>query len=238
MRLDKYLAHSGIGTRKEVKNMIRKKRVSVNDEICTSDDVKIDEVNDIICVDGTKVEYYSEVYIMLNKPAGCVSATMDERYPTVMDYIDANIPFDSFPVGRLDIDTVGLCFITNNGALAHEMLSPKKHVDKTYYVEVKEKLNDFAVLELEKGIALNDEEICLPAKVEMISETSCYLTIQEGKFHQIKRMMHAVDNEVTYLKRIRMSTLVLDESLDEGEWRFLTDEEVENLKNRNERTKA
>lgn len=230
MRLDKYLAHAGVGTRKEVKKLIRSKAVTVNGEVVRNDDYKIDETRDEVFVYDEPIFYQEFYYVMLNKPAGYISATMDDREPTVLDLIYEDFAYSLFPVGRLDKDTEGLLLLTNDGALAHNLLSPKKHVDKEYYVELSKEYSDEDVLKLESGIILNEEEICKEAKVERIDDTSMYLTIQEGKFHQVKRMMHAISNEVFYLKRIRMGTLVLDESLYLGEYRMLNAEEIALLK--------
>ncbi len=230
MRLDKYLAHAGIGTRKEVKKLIRSKAVCVNGEIIRNDDYKIDENVDKVFVYDEPVFYQEFYYVMLNKPDGYVSATMDDRDPTVLDLIYEDFAYSLFPVGRLDKDTEGLLLLTNDGALAHNLLSPKKHVDKDYYVELEHAFSDEDITSLESGIALNEEEVCAPAKVERISENEMILTIQEGKFHQVKRMMHAIANEVVYLKRLRMGNLVLDENLELGDYRMLSDEEIASLK--------
>lgn len=230
MRLDKFLAHAQIGTRKEVKQMIRKKRVCVNGVICCKDDMHIDETQDEITIDGEEVLYEQYVYLMLNKPQGVVSATQDALHETVLDCIDVLLPKGCFPVGRLDIDTEGLLFITNDGKLSHQLLSPKHHVKKRYYVEVAKPLNKEMIRILENGSIVLDEKVIQEAKVEQINDTSCYLTIQEGRYHQIKRMMHAVDNEVVYLKRVQMGSLVLDDSLSCGDWRWLTMEEIQQLK--------
>lgn len=229
MRLDKYLAHAGIGTRKEVKLLIRKKHICVNGVVCVKDDTKINEHEDVITLDGEDVSYESIVYIMMNKPQGVVSATIDDMHATVFDCIDAILPNDCFPVGRLDIDTEGLLLICNDGKLGHDLLSPKKHVDKTYFVELDHVLRDEDIKKLESGTIVLDDVCLQPARVEVIDDTHIHLTIREGKYHQVKRMMHAVDNEVVFLKRIRMGSLTLDESLEPGEWRYLSDEEVEAL---------
>lgn len=231
IRLDKYLAHAGIGTRKEVKQWIRKKHVSVNGVICIKDDTHIDETSDEVVLDGERIQYDRVVYIMLHKPDGVVSATSDAQYQTVLECIDTIIPKDCFPVGRLDIDTEGLLLICNDGKLAHALLSPKKHVDKTYYVEIREPLEKGDIELLESGTITLDDEVLKPAKVEVIDETSIYLTIQEGKYHQVKRMLQAVHNEVLFLRRERMGSLVLDTALKPGEWRYLTEEEIQVLKN-------
>lgn len=230
MRLDKFLAHANYGTRREVKKIIRSGWVSVNDQIVKNDDFKIDESKDIICVDNEQVIYQQFYYIMLNKPNGYVSATIDDRYPTVIDLIYEDYALDLFPVGRLDLDTEGLLLLTNDGSLSHELLSPKKHVDKEYYVELEKDFNDQDIKTLEAGVAINDQEVCKEAKVKRIDNNKMMLIIQEGKYHQVKRMMHAIDNEVTYLKRVRMGSLKLDEALPLGEYRALNEEEIKMLK--------
>lgn len=230
MRLDKFLAHANYGTRREVKKIIRSGWVSVNDQIIRNDDFKIDEIKDVICVDNEQVIYQQFYYIMLNKPNGYVSATIDDRYPTVLDLIDEDYALDLFPVGRLDLDTEGLLLLTNDGSLSHDLLSPKKHVDKEYYVELEKDFNDQDIKTLEAGVAINDQEVCKEAKVKRIDNNKMMLIIQEGKYHQVKRMMHAIDNEVTYLKRLRMGSLVLDETLPLGEYRALDETEIKMLK--------
>lgn len=230
MRLDKFLAHANYGTRREVKKIIRSGWVSVNDQIVKNDDFKIDESKDIICVDNEQVIYQQFYYIMLNKPNGYVSATIDDRYPTVIDLIYEDYALDLFPVGRLDLDTEGLLLLTNDGSLSHELLSPKKHVDKEYYVELEKDFNDQDIKTLEAGVAINDQEVCKEAKVKRIDNNKMMLIIQEGKYHQVKRMMHAIENEVTYLKRVRMGSLKLDETLPLGEYRALNEEEIKMLK--------
>ena len=231
MRLDKYLAHAGLGTRKEVKLAIRKGRVCINGELCQKDDRKIQEGVDVVCVDGEEIYYEAVVYIMLNKPQDVVSATSDPIYETVLDCIDAFLPKDCFPVGRLDVDTEGLLLITNDGKLAHRLLSPKHHVEKTYLVELAQSLQEGDQKRLENGSIILDEEPVLPARVEILEDTKILLHIQEGRFHQVKRMLHAVGNEVVYLKRIAMGPLQLDEALACGEWRYLSEEEITSLKN-------
>ena len=230
MRLDKFLAHAGYGTRREVKKVIRKGFVVVNEKTVRNDDFKIDETQDNVYVDGQLVNYQAFYYVMLNKPDGYVSATMDERYPTVVELIAEDFAFALFPVGRLDIDSEGLLLLCNDGPLAHDLLSPKKHVDKQYFVKLKNTYSQKDVEALELGIAINEEETCKPAVVEVIDDKSMYLTIQEGKFHQVKRMMHAINNEVTYLKRVRMGNLVLDQTLEPGQYRMLNDDEIYALK--------
>lgn len=228
MRLDKYLAHAGMGTRKEVKELIRKSRVSVNGVIQKKDDTKINENQDEVCVDGEIISYQKFVYYMLNKPQGVISATVDNHYKTVLECFDCYLPDDVFPVGRLDIDTEGLLLISNDGQLAHRLLSLKYHVDKTYYVKCEVSLTEDMIKGLESTIVLKDETY-QPGRVEVISDDELYLTIQEGKFHQVKRMLHHVGNEVVFLKRVAFGNLSLDEELKPGEYRELSCEEIELL---------
>ena len=229
MRADKYLAHCGMGTRKEVKKMIRDGHVFVNGKMIRKDDFKIDEEKDEVSVDGLLLHYEKTVYYMLNKPQGVVSATMDDRYATVLECFDCFLPSDVFPVGRLDINTEGLLLISNDGALAHDLLSPKKHVDKTYYVECENVITPAMIEKLENEIVLKEDRY-QPGKVIAYEDHWLKLVIQEGKFHQVKRMVHAAGNEVTYLKRIGFGPLQLDEQLKCGEYRRLTDEEIKQLK--------
>lgn len=234
IRLDKYLADMGIGTRSAVKQMIRKGQVKVNDAPAARPELKIDEQHDKVYVDGQEVGYCEYEYYMLHKPAGVVSATEDARDKTVIDLIESRRRKDLFPVGRLDKDTEGLLLITNDGALAHRLLAPKKHVDKVYYARVRGRVTEDTVKEFAKGldIGVNEEELTRPARLEIITsdeESEIRLTIQEGKFHQVKRMFQAVGMEVTYLKRESMGSLVLDPELKPGAYRLLTDQELENL---------
>lgn len=227
IRLDKYLAACGLGTRKEVKKIIRNGKVCVNGIVVKKDDLKIDELVDVVECDGERLNYTEFVYIMLNKPQGVISATTDTYDQTVIDLID-DYHKDIFPVGRLDKDTEGLLLITNDGQLAHELLSPKKHVEKEYYVEITNKLTNESIKQLETGIEI-DEGLCLPAKVNIIDDNCLNMIIMEGKFHQVKKMIKACNSEVTYLKRVRMGEIIIDESLELGESRYLNDSEMEYL---------
>ena len=229
MRLDKYLAHANAGSRKEVKLMIRKGFVKINGEVCKKDDVHVDETKDHITLFDEEIGYQKYVYIMLNKPQGCVSATVDSMHPTVMDYLDVNLPRDMFPVGRLDIDTQGLLLLCNDGALSHTLLSPKHHVEKEYEVILDTPIREEEIRLLESGTIRLDEEAVFPAKVKVLEPNHIHLIISQGKFHQIKRMIHAVHHEVLSLKRLRMGSLWLDETLKPGEWRYLSEEEVKQL---------
>lgn len=230
MRLDKFLCENGCGTRTQVKQLVRQGRVLVNGALCKAADCKIDEKKDVVSVDGKELSYTEFVYYMFHKPAGCVSATKDNRDKTVLDYLKKeDHRNDLFPVGRLDKDTEGLLLLTNDGALAHRLLSPKKHVPKTYYAKIEKPLTEEKIRLLEEGVDIGEEKKTLPAAVEVIKETEILLTISEGKFHQVKRMLHAADNEVLYLKRLSMGELRLDEELKKGEYRALTGEEIEHL---------
>ena len=225
MRLDKFLKDTGFGSRKEVKILIKQKRVSVNDALVSNEGLSINEEKDVVKVDNQIVKYVKYVYIMLNKPQGVVSATTDYIHTTVIDLINDFKYLDLFPVGRLDIDTEGLLLITNDGALSHNLLSPKKHVDKTYFLKTNNSLTSDDMKRIEDGVYL-DNELTLPAKIEKVSEYEYLLTIHEGKFHQVKRMIEAVGKSVTYLKRVSFGPLVLDNDLPLGKYRFLTEEEI------------
>ena len=227
IRLDKLLASGGAGTRSQVKKIIRDGLVTVNGEVVKHADTQVDEYSDVIVCDGIEITYAEFVYYMLNKPQGYISASTGWD-PNVVDLILE--PYKNlFPVGRLDKDTEGLLLITNDGQLAHELLSPKKHVEKEYYVEFDIPLTQEGIETIEKGVILKDEQF-KPAVYKKISDTSCTLTITEGKYHEIKRMMMAAGTKVTYLKRIRMKNLVLDETLEPGDYRELSTEELEDLK--------
>lgn len=235
IRLDKYLADMGCGTRQEVKKLIRSGQVSVDGAVVKKPETKVEQTVQEVCLNGEKVGYESFEYYMLNKPAGVISATEDRSSQTVVDLIKEKKRKDLFPVGRLDKDTEGLLLITNDGELAHRLLSPKKHVDKCYFARVSGKVTEDDVRSFENGVnigSLEQSEITMPGKLEIITSdeiSQIRLTIQEGKFHQVKRMFQAVGKEVIYLKRLRMGTLVLDENLSIGEYRPLTKEELEKL---------
>lgn len=230
MRLDKMLSHTGYGSRKEAKELIRKGFVSVNGETILDDDFKVDEENDEVIIADNNISYDKFIYIMLNKPDGYVSATYDSHDPIVLDLIDGYEKRKLFPVGRLDKDTVGLLLITNDGDLAHRMLSPKKHVIKRYYLKFDGILTDKKISRFEEGITLEDGYLCMPASYEKLSENEGILSIKEGKYHQVKRMLEALDCIVTYLKRISFGPIELDKDLEEGKYRFLTEEELKRLK--------
>ena len=233
IRIDKFLSDMNKGTRSEIKDLIRKGRVSINGIPCKKPDEKVDTESDAVCLDGHIVSYERYIYLMLNKPAGVVSATKDNKEKTVIDLVKESSRKDIFPVGRLDKDTEGLLILTNDGALAHNLLSPKKEVDKVYYAKVEGKVTAKDVEAFLSGISIGEDELCLPARLEVlvsgdISEVN--LTIQEGKFHQVKRMFEAVGKKVIYLKRLSMGGLKLDPTLKPGEYRSLTKDEVKYLK--------
>ena len=233
IRLDKFLTELSVGTRSEVKGMVKKGKVTVNGTSCKVPETKIDTTTDIVALDGQVLQYSEFEYYMLNKPAGVISATMDNHCETVIDLIEESNRKDLFPVGRLDKDTEGLLLITNDGDLAHNLLSPKKHVDKVYFARVNGIVTNDDCIRFMEGLPVDEEFTAMPAKLEILSAgeiSEIYLTIKEGKFHQVKRMFAAVGKEVIYLKRISMGSLVLDENLQVGEYRALTTEELDNLK--------
>ena len=230
MRLDKFLVAMELGTRSEVKNIIKKGSITINGEICKNADYKFDEETCVVCFQGEPLVYKEFQYYMLNKPQGVVSATQDNHDKTVLDLLSDTRKKDLFPVGRLDKDTEGLLLLTNDGPLAHSLLSPKKHVDKTYLVGLRSPISEKDITQLENGVDIGEEKLTLPAKVKVLDPLQIELTIHEGKFHQVKRMLQAVSNQVTYLKRISFGSLSLDSSLKPGEYRELTDEEVQLLK--------
>ena len=232
LRLDKYLADMGIGTRTEVKKAITKGQVRVNEETVKRPEIKIDTEKDHVFYQGQMVAYAEYEYYMLNKPAGVVSATEDKNDSTVLDLIDEKQRKDLFPVGRLDKDTEGLLLITNDGELAHQLLSPKKHVDKVYFARIDGKVTEEDVRRFAEGLEIGEEKPTLPAHLEILKReeiSEIRLTIREGKFHQVKRMFAALGNKVVGLHRWRIGNVELDESLEEGEFRPLTQEEIDNL---------
>ncbi len=228
-RLDKFLCDLNIGTRSQVKNFIQKGLVTVNDEIIKKPEYKVSDA-DIVCYQGQALSNEEYAYYMLHKPAGIISATEDKVQQTVLDYFKDEPCKNLYPVGRLDKDTEGLLLITNDGELGHHLLSPRHHIPKTYYVELLRPVNTEDIRLLEEGIDIGEKRVTLPAKIETVVENTLYITITEGKYHQIKRMFEAVDNKVQYLKRISMGELALDETLPIGQYRRLTHEEIQYLK--------
>ncbi|RXK18293.1 pseudouridine synthase [Macrococcus sp. DPC7161] len=229
MRIDKFLSNHGIGSRKDVKALIKKKQVTVNDIVIKKSDMHIDENVDVVKVNDQVIKHQPFVYIMLHKPQGVVSATED-RDQTVIDLIQGYEHYDLHPVGRLDKNTEGLLILTNDGQFTHNVLSPKKHVDKTYIATIDGIVTDKTIEQFKVGVTLDDGYETMPAMLKILStgETTSQIEIiiQEGKFHQIKRMFIAVGMKVTYLKRTHMGQLALDPSLALGEYRLLTDEEL------------
>lgn len=228
MRLDKFLCDSKNLSRKESKEIIKKGRVIVNDNKITDPSFSIDESKDTVLLDSNQVKYEKFVYYMLNKPPGVVSATKDNIDKTVIDLFKEEGRNDLFPVGRLDKDTVGLLIVTNDGDLSHHLTSPKHHIEKTYFVKISNPLSDEDIKALESGIKIGDD-VCKPAIVKVLSDNEIELTIFEGMFHQVKRMLKAVNNEVAFLKRVSIGDLKLDEELHEGKYRKLTDKELQIL---------
>lgn len=237
IRLDKYLADMGIGTRQEVKRYIRKGEVTLDGGVVKSPEQKVDPEKQKVCFRGKSVSYAQFEYYMLNKPAGVVSATEDRNDKTVLQCIESRKRKDLFPVGRLDKDTEGLLLITNDGALAHQLLSPKKHVDKIYYAKVDGRVTEETGQHFSRGVNIGTEEapeMTLPARLEILKSddiSEIRLTIQEGKYHQVKRMFASQGMKVIYLKRESMGPLVLDENLRPGDYRALNDQEIEWLCN-------
>jgi len=233
IRLDKYLADMGVGTRTETRRMVSKGQVRVNGAAVLKAEQKVETGHDEVSVNGVFVPYEEFEYYMLNKPAGIISASGDKREKTVVDLIESRRRKDLFPVGRLDRDTEGLLLITNDGALSHRLLSPRKHVDKVYYARVRGIVTADDVRRFEEGVDIGDEKHTLPARLVIQSndesnmESEITLTIREGRFHQVKRMFQAVGKEVVYLKRIQMGSLVLDSTLRPGEYKKLDRKELE-----------
>ncbi len=230
-RLDKILSGTGRWSRKEVKELVRVGRVSANGAVVKSPEEKYDRDSLALLVDGESVLAPKFTYLMLHKPAGLVSATEDPKQPTVLELLPVHLrKIGLFPAGRLDKDTEGLLLLTNDGALAHELLAPKKHVDKTYFVRVDGTLNREDVAAFEGGMTLGDGYTCLPAGLTLLeSPNEAIVTLREGKYHQIKRMLSAREKPVLYLKRLTMGSLILDPNLAPGEWRELTVKELTNL---------
>lgn len=240
MRLDKLLAHTGFGTRKEVKKIIRDGYVQVNDEVIKNSSIKVNPDVDDVRISGERIYYEEFVYFMLNKPAGVISATEDHIHDTVIDLLEpADSVQEPHPVGRLDIDTEGLLLLTNDGQLTHQLTSPRRGVDKEYYALVSGIVTEDDVKKFKEGVLLKDDVedfTTLPAELEILevdayaNTSEVHVVIQEGKFHQVKRMFRAVDKKVLYLKRIRMGDLKLDETLALGSYRRLTEDELALLK--------
>ncbi|HJV16572.1 MAG TPA: pseudouridine synthase, partial [Bacillales bacterium] len=230
----KLLANLGYGSRKEVKGLLKSGSVKINDVVVKDAKQHVDPQKETVTLNGEVIEYKEFIYLMMNKPQGVLSATEDNRDETVIDILEIEDQvYDPFPVGRLDKDTEGLLLITNDGKLAHRLLSPKKHVPKTYFAVIDQEVTEDDVMVFKKGVTLDDGYITKPGELKILKSgilSDIELTITEGKFHQVKRMFESVGKRVVYLKRLTMGPLELDETLELGEYRELTDEEIETLK--------
>lgn len=234
-RLDKIISNLGYGSRKDVKSFVKKGLIEVDGVVVKDNGISVDPEKSIIKVNGEEVLYRKFIYLIMNKPDGVISATHDSKDETVIDLLELDHQvFEPFPIGRLDKDTVGLLLLTNDGELNHRLISPKWHVDKVYYAKIDKKVDEKDIVSFKNGITLDDGYKCMEAKLEILNSSDegseIKLTIQEGKFHQVKRMFEAVGKKVTYLKRKEFGGLLLDPELQEGEYRELTDEELALLK--------
>lgn len=240
IRIDKFLCDNNIGTRSQVKDMIKKGLVSVNDTVIKQPEFKVNEAADKVICQGVAINYQEFYYYMLNKPGGYVTAHQDNLNPTVMSLLKNATGKDLSPVGRLDKDTEGLLLITNDGELNHKLLAPKSHVPKTYYAELRDAFTEEQAMKLKNGVDIGEKHPCMPAEsiaVDFNKDTkdrhggvsAILLTIHEGKFHQVKRMLQVVGNEVVYLKRVQFGSLKLDDELTLGEYRTLTEQEIKFL---------
>lgn len=234
-RIDKILSNLGYGSRKEIKGIVKKGLVQIDGKIIKDNSLQVDTDNSTITVNGEEVIYKKYIYLMMNKPDGVVSATFDKYDETVVDLLyPEDAIFEPFPVGRLDKDTVGLLLLTNDGELNHRLISPKYHVDKIYYAMIDKEVTEKDIDAFKKGVILDDGYKCLSAKLQVVTASSegseVYVTLQEGKFHQVKRMFESVGKKVLYLKRTEFGGLKLDETLNEGEYRELSEEEIETLR--------
>lgn len=234
-RIDKILSNLGHGTRKEVKALLKKGKVEVDGAIVSDSAMKVDPETAVIKVAGEEIRYRKYIYLIMNKPAGVVSATVDNHDETVIDLIDEEYhAFKPFPIGRLDKDTVGLLLITNDGELNHKLIAPKNHVDKVYYAEINKLVDASDVDTFKKGVVIDDGYKCMPAVLEILNAdengSEVMVTIQEGKFHQVKRMFESVDKKVVFLRRVSFGPLKLDENLYEGQYRELSEVEINLLK--------
>lgn len=236
MRIDKLLANSGYGSRKDVKKILKSGAVLCNEVKITDGKAHVDPEKDQITVHGELVQYREFIYLMMNKPQGYISATEDDRLKTVLDLLEPEDAFMMpFPVGRLDRDTEGLLVLTNDGQLAHDVLAPKKHVPKAYYAIIDGAVDEVDIERFKQGVTLDDGYVTKPGELTILKsgpQSEIELIITEGKFHQVKRMFEAVGKKVVYLKRISMGALKLDESLELGEYRELTEEELALLQTR------
>lgn len=232
-RTDKVLANLGYGSRTDIKKMCKNGEITIDGEVIKDSSYKFDPKNSVIKVNGEEAIYREYIYLMMNKPQDVISATRDNLHETVIDIIDDEFKaFDPFPIGRLDKDTEGLLLISNDGKLSHKLLSPKKHIGKTYYAEVEGIVTEEDIERFKEGVYIDDSYKTLPAHLKILESgelSKIELTIMEGKFHQVKRMFQAVDKQVVYLKRLSMGILKLDETLELGEYRELREDELEEL---------
>lgn len=230
-RLDKFLSNQLGITRSEAKELIKKRVVTVNGTVGKLFDMKIDPEKDVVSSEGKEITYRKHIYIMMNKPQGVVCSTKDGESKTVLELLPESIRRDGlFPAGRLDKDTEGFVFITDDGQLAHDILSPKHHVEKTYFARLKNAADENDILAFEKGLEIDGGDICMPARLEILDDPhEVLITIKEGMYHQIKRMAEARGNKVLYLKRLSIGGVKLDEKLALGEWREMLHKEVENF---------
>lgn len=234
-RLDKIISNLGYGSRKEVKIMAKKGLIEVDGVVVKDNGMAVDPEKSVIKINGEDITYRKYIYLIMNKPDGVISATVDNKEETVIDLLEVEHQvFEPFPVGRLDKDTVGLLLLTNDGELNHRLLSPKWHVDKVYYAKIDKEVTEEDIEAFKKGITLDDGYTCKEAKLEILSSeaegSEVHITIQEGKFHQVKRMFEAVGKKVIYLQRIKFGGLELDQELEEGEYRELSEDELAILK--------
>lgn len=235
MRIDKVLSNLGYGSRKEVKKLLKDGAVKVNGEFIKDAKQHVNPKKDLITFNGEEIQFREFIYLMMNKPPGVISATEDSHEETVIDLLEAeDLVFEPFPVGRLDKDTEGLLLLTNDGQLSHRLLSPKQHVPKTYFAVIEGEVTEQDIVSFKQGVTLDDGYKTKPGELVIVKSgltSDIELTITEGKFHQVKRMFLAVGKRVIYLKRISMGPLQLDETLELGEYRELTDEEIALLQN-------
>lgn len=233
MRIDKMLANLGFGSRKEVKKLLKDGSVKINEKVVKDAKEHVNPDIDTVTLNGEVIEYKEFIYLMMNKPPGVISATEDQHDKTVVDLLEIeDAVFSPFPVGRLDKDTEGLLLLTNDGQLSHRLLSPKKHVPKTYFAVIDREVTEEDVEAFKQGVTLDDGYHTKPGELKILKSglhSDIELTITEGKFHQVKRMFEAVGKRVVYLKRLSMGPLMLDETLELGEYRELTDEEIQSL---------
>ena len=227
MRLDKYISDCGVASRREIKQMIKTGRITLNGVVAATAEIKIDPEQAVVTVDGTALKYDKYHYFMLNKPAGVLSATDDGKQKTVLNlFLPEHKKFNLFPVGRLDKDTTGLLLITDDGDFAHKDISTKSEILKVYHAHTRLPVNAADIAAFKQGVTLSDGTLCLPAGLELCEDGSCLVTVMEGKYHQVKRMLASRGKPVTALKRLKIGDLKLDESLKPGEYRPLTADEL------------